>query len=105
MPKAKAEKVEVPEEEEEETEQTDKKVKKPREKKAKKDPNQPKKPCGAYIFFCNEKRPDVKKDHPDWGVAQIGKELGAQWKAATEESKKVVVMQQQAPELAVLWTL
>ncbi|KAK9864085.1 hypothetical protein WJX84_012086 [Apatococcus fuscideae] len=33
-------------------------------------------------------REDVKKDHPDWGVAQIGKELGAQWKAATEDSKK-----------------
>ena len=88
MPKAKAEKVE---EAPEETEQTEKPVKKTREKKAKKDPNQPKKPCGAYIFFCNDKRPAVKKDHPDWGVAQIGKELGIQWKAATEDDKKASV--------------
>ena len=88
MPKAKAEKEEAPETTEA-AEKTEKPAKKPRAQKPKKDPNQPKKPCGAYIFFCNEKRPDVKKDHPDWGVAQIGKELGAQWKVATEESKKV----------------
>lgn len=85
MPKAKKEEVE---DSPEENEQPAKPAKKTREKKAKKDPNQPKKPCGAYIFFCNDKRPAVKKDHPDWGVAQIGKELGAQWKAATEDDKK-----------------
>ncbi len=57
--------------------------------KAKKDPNAPKKPSGAYIFFCNAHRAEIKKNNPDYGVAQIGKELGALWKDATDKDKEV----------------
>lgn len=58
-----------------------------KEKKAK-DPNAPKKPCGAYMWFCKDKREGVKKKHPDWGVTDIGKHLGAMWKEATDNDKK-----------------
>lgn len=57
--------------------------------KKEKDPNAPKKPSGAYIFFCGDKRAEVKKANPEYGVAQIGKELGAMWKDVTEADKQV----------------
>lgn len=63
--------------------------KKERATRAKKDPNAPKKPSGAYIFFCNDKRAEVKKANPEYGVAESGRELGAMWKAATDEDKQV----------------
>ena len=63
--------------------------KKEKAAKAKKDPNAPKKPSGAYIFFCNDKRAEVKKANPEYGVAESGRELGSMWKAATDADKKV----------------
>ncbi|KAL0030987.1 hypothetical protein WJX79_007046 [Trebouxia sp. C0005] len=62
--------------------------KKERATRAKKDPNAPKKPSGAYIFFCNDKRAEVKKANPEYGVAESGRELGAMWKAASDEDKQ-----------------
>ncbi len=67
-----------------------KKVEKPtkakKEKKAK-DPNAPKKPMGAYMWFCKDKRDEVKKSHPGAGVADIAKELGAMWKNVKDKKK------------------
>lgn len=63
--------------------------KKERATRAKKDPNAPKKPSGAYIFFCNDKRAEVKKANPEYGVAESGRELGAMWKATHEDDRKV----------------
>lgn len=47
------------------------------------------KPSGAYIFYCNAKRDDVKREFPGLSVAQVGKALGQMWKSETEEGKKV----------------
>jgi len=66
--------------------------KKERATRAKKDPNAPKKPSGAYIFFCNDKRAEVKKANPEYGVAESCRELGAMWKAASDEDKQVGVV-------------
>jgi hypothetical protein len=65
-------------------------VKEKKEKKEKKvkDPNAPKGPLGAYMFFCKDKRESVKAKHADWGVAEIGRELGGMWKALTDKDKK-----------------
>jgi len=67
-----------------------KKEKPQKEKKQKKvkDPNAPKGALGAYMFFCKDMRDSVKKEHPDWGVAEIGKHLGAEWKSLTDEEKQ-----------------
>ena len=53
--------------------------------KPKKDPNHPKRPKTSYMFFCDEKRPLVKKKWPDMETAQVFKKLGALWQK--EKSK------------------
>jgi hypothetical protein len=52
-----------------------------------KDPNAPKKAMTAFILFGNEERPKLKAKRPELTFGEIGKELGKQWKALTEESK------------------
>lgn len=61
-----------------------------KEKKVKKvkDPLAPKKPCGAYMWFCKEMREDIKREHPDWSVTQIGRQLGLDWKSIDDDEKK-----------------
>ena len=46
-------------------------------------------PAGAYIFFCQDRRPDVKKKNPDLSAPDVLRELGALWSKATDEDKKV----------------
>lgn len=64
-----------------------KKVKEPKAKKVK-DPNAPKKPSGAYMWFCKDRRDEIKQEHPGWGVTDIGKQLGKMWKETDDEDKK-----------------
>jgi len=52
-----------------------------------KDPNAPKRSLSAFFFFCNEERPKVRKDHNDWSVAQVAKEMGKRWEKVTDRSK------------------
>jgi len=40
------------------------------------------------MFFCADKREDVKKAHPDAKITEISKQLGAQWKSLTDGDKK-----------------
>ncbi|XP_052077807.1 high mobility group protein B2-like isoform X1 [Mytilus californianus] len=56
-------------------------------KKREKDPNAPKRSLSAFFFFCNEERPKVRKDHGDWSVAQVAKEMGKRWEKVTDRSK------------------
>eukprot|EP00124_Ichthyophonus_hoferi_P004529 Ihof_evm6s511 gene=Ihof_evmTU6s511 len=58
-----------------------------RKEKKEKDPNAPKKPLTAYILFCNDQRPQIRLDHPDMKIPEIGSKLGGMWKALTEEQK------------------
>ena len=44
-----------------------------RKKRAKKDPNAPKRACSAYMFYMQERRPQLVKRHPDWPFGQFGK--------------------------------
>lgn len=50
-----------------------------RKTKKAKDPNAPKRALSAYMFFAKDTRKDILKQHPNWGVTDIGKELGARW--------------------------
>jgi len=50
-----------------------------RKTKKAKDPNAPKRALSAYMFFAKDTRKDILKQHPSWGVTDIGKELGARW--------------------------
>lgn len=57
-------------------------------KKKKKDPNAPKRPLSAYFLFQKAKRAEIKEANPDFGLGDIAKALGEQWKQLSEEEKK-----------------
>jgi len=50
-----------------------------RRRRPNKDPNQPKRNLSAFFFFCEEQRPHVRQNHPEWRVGDIAKELGKRW--------------------------
>jgi high mobility group protein B2 len=55
--------------------------------KRKKDPNQPKRSWSAFFFFSDEFRPVIRKQHPDWKVGDIAKELGRRWDECKNKEK------------------
>lgn len=57
-------------------------------KRGPKDPQAPKRASGAYVFFTNEMRPKVLRDHPGIKFVDLGKELGERWRALTPDEKK-----------------
>ena len=59
-------------------------AKKSRVKKSK---NAPKNPKSAYIFYCQEERPNVKSEMPDLTAKEVLKELGGRWQATDEENR------------------
>ena len=50
-----------------------------------KDPSAPKRPKSGYIFYCMDKRGEIKEAHPDMKATEITKELGKQWKALSNK--------------------
>ena len=40
-------------------------------RKRKKDPDAPKRALSAFFWYCSDRRPIVKKEHPDWTVGQV----------------------------------
>jgi len=52
----------------------------------------PKRPISAYIYFCKEKRPEVKEANPDMKATDVTKELGLMWKEIkdTEEANQYI---------------
>ena len=62
-----------------------------RVKKIKKDG--PKRPKSAYIFFCQDKRAEVKEANPDMKSTVITKELGMMWNKIKDTEDAEDVMQ------------
>lgn len=60
-------------------------------KKQKKDPNAPKKPLSAFMIFSNEQRGRIKKENPEDDFGTIGKKIGQEWKALSEDEKSIYV--------------
>ncbi|CAH8534073.1 unnamed protein product [Heterobilharzia americana] len=58
-----------------------------RAKKRKKDPDAPKKALSAFFLFCQDERPKVKSENPDWKVGDIAKELGKRWEHCKNKAK------------------
>ena len=54
----------------------------------KKDPAAPKRGCSAYIFFCKDKRAEVKEANPDMKGTEVTKELGRIWREETSAKQK-----------------
>jgi hypothetical protein len=64
------------------------KVVKAEKPKKLKDPEEPKKTKSAYLFFCEDKRPQVKKENPEAKAVEVLKILGAMWKALSDKKKE-----------------
>ena len=56
-------------------------------KKAKKDPNAPKRPLSSYMIFAGETRASVVAENPGASIGEVGKALGARWKAFSAAEK------------------
>jgi hypothetical protein len=72
---------EVGEEPKEAKEKKTRKKKNPEEKKG------PKKPKSAYLYFCEEKRSQVKEENPEMKPTEITSELGRLWNKIKETPK------------------
>eukprot|EP00005_Dracoamoeba_jomungandri_P006114 CAMPEP_0174251592 /NCGR_PEP_ID=MMETSP0439-20130205/1359_1 /TAXON_ID=0 /ORGANISM="Stereomyxa ramosa, Strain Chinc5" /LENGTH=314 /DNA_ID=CAMNT_0015331935 /DNA_START=27 /DNA_END=971 /DNA_ORIENTATION=+ len=71
----------------------------PRKQKKIKDPNLPKRPLSAYLFFCQEKRGELKEQQPDKSFTELAKLLGEKWREMSDEEKsKYVEMGERAKE-------
>ena len=57
-------------------------------KKEKKDKNAPKGAMSAYMLFCADQRAKLKEEHPDWGLPEMGKALGAAWGLLDDAAKE-----------------
>eukprot|EP00614_Pseudopedinella_elastica_P010327 CAMPEP_0172600760 /NCGR_PEP_ID=MMETSP1068-20121228/20916_1 /TAXON_ID=35684 /ORGANISM="Pseudopedinella elastica, Strain CCMP716" /LENGTH=630 /DNA_ID=CAMNT_0013401521 /DNA_START=179 /DNA_END=2071 /DNA_ORIENTATION=- len=62
-------------------------AKKASPKKRKKDPNAPKRATTSYFFFAAAERDAYKAANPEATIGDIGKALGAKWKALSDEEK------------------
>ena len=69
------------------------KEEKPKKKRAKKTAG-PKKPMSAYLYFCQEKRGEVKAANPDMKPKEITSELGRLWNKIKETPKAIKYKEQ-----------
>lgn len=54
----------------------------------KKQPGEPKRNMCAFLFFCSEKRPQLKAQNPNASVGLLAKQLAGAWKIMTDEQKR-----------------
>lgn len=50
-----------------------------------------KKPMNAYVFFCQDKRPQLMADNPNMKFGELTKVLAEKWKAMSDEEKQPYV--------------
>jgi len=60
-----------------------------KKREIKKDPNAPKRNRSAYMFFCTNKREEVKSANPEATFGTIGKLLGENWKSLDADQKEI----------------
>jgi high mobility group protein B2 len=77
-----------PVEETEKESKKEKKEKKTTKRKERKEKSGVKRALSAYMFYCKEKRPEFKKEHPKASFSELGKICGEQWKSLSDEDKK-----------------
>lgn len=61
--------------------------KKRRTNRKARDPDAPKRAASSYIFFQNNLRPELRKQHPDFSTADILANVKKQWAEMTPEQK------------------
>ena len=63
-------------------------VPKKRKERKERDPKAPKSATSAYMYFSKHHRMLLKQENADLTFGDLGKTVGAMWKAATPEEKK-----------------
>lgn len=63
--------------------------KKRRTSRKTRDPDAPKRAASSYIFFQNDLRPELRKQHPDISTSDILARVKKQWAEMTPEQKAV----------------
>ena len=48
----------------------------------------PKRATSSFFYFSNEIRPQIKRQHPDMKVAEMGKLIGGKWKELPADQKQ-----------------
>lgn len=48
----------------------------------------PKRGLTAFMFFCNEKRPEVVEKNPGLKFGEVGKKLGEMWRNLSDDNKE-----------------
>lgn len=41
----------------------------------------------GFLFYCSERRPVLKKQNPEWGMADLSRTLGDEWRSFSEAQK------------------
>ena len=54
----------------------------------KRDPNKPKRGLSAFMFYSQERRPQLKKSQPNLPFGDVAKTIGAEWKKFSDAKKK-----------------
>jgi hypothetical protein len=62
--------------------------KNPKKSPSPKKPSSPKRSLSSYIFFCNDKREEIKKNNPEMKTTEIMAEMGKLWKVLSDKKKK-----------------
>ena len=57
-------------------------------KRAKKDPSAPKRPMSAFLYFSQDKRRQIKEEHPTIRNTEVSRILGELWRNASEKEKR-----------------
>jgi transcriptional regulator HMO1 len=57
-----------------------------------KDPDAPKRAASSYIFFQNDLRQELRKQHPDISMNEVLARVSKQWAEMTPEQKAVRVL-------------
>jgi structure-specific recognition protein 1 len=59
-----------------------------KKKRKQKDPNAPKRPSGSFFLFVNDRRPKLKKEHPELDGKEVLKRVSEEWNSLAEKDKK-----------------
>jgi hypothetical protein len=70
-----------------------------------KDPDAPKRAASSYIFFQNDLRQELRKQHPGISSADIMTRVSKQWAEMTREQKAVSLQLEFCPQFALTQSL
>lgn len=70
-----------------------------------KDPDAPKRAASSYIFFQNDLRQELRKQHPEISAAEVMARVSKQWAEMTREQKAVSLQLEFCPQFALTQSL